>query len=894
MDIRRVVALTGPNIWTNHKALEAWVDIGKFEDFPSDKLPGFNDRIMSWLPSMIEHRCGIGVRGGFFQRLATGTYLGHILEHVTIELQTLAGVQVGFGRARETSERGVYKVLIEFIEEDLALAAMQTAHNLIMAAVDDLPFDAEGEVTKLRAIADRVCLGPGTSAIVRAAQTRGIPIVRLNSGSLVQLGYCSAQKRIWTAETDRTSAVAEAIAQDKQLTGELLRTVGVQVPEGRTVATVEEAWNAAQELGVPVVVKPRDGNHGRGVSINLKDADAIRKAFQLATSEGSAVVVERMIPGAQHRVLVVGSKVVAASRAEPDQVAGDGVHTVKELVEITNKDPLRGAGGVYPLSKLALDEIAIDLLRQQGLDTSSILPSGQTVVLNYNGDFVTDVTNEVHADVAEQCVLAAQTVGLNIAGIDLIIERIDQPFGTQSGAIIEVNASPGLVMHVKPVQGQARPVGAAIVSGLFEEGDTGRVPIIAVTGTNGKTSTVNLLEHILTAAGKVLGVTSSDGLSIKGRQIAKGDCADSPSARRILVNPFVNTAIFEIAANSVLNQGLAFDQCQVAVVTNLGSGDHLGAKYVENLEVMTKVKRAPVDVVLPDGTAVLNGNDPTVAGLSKYCRGDTIYFSRSLDDPDIGDLIRSGKRVISIDHFSVVLAEGDKRVPIMAASAIPNSYGGHWGFQLENAMAAIGAAWALGIHANHIVEGLGRAASTSPNHFCCLERNGATIVLSLCRNLSALNATIDAIGSSFNPNQSIAFYGIHADHRLSDSFDQGLRLGQAFDKVIVSDFLDAACDDKQQLLAELERGILTGGGTCEASRSYKDIQDIAYLSRLVNDLTAHQLLLVQLRDSSEMTAVRLHLSDLGAQMLTNGPTDPNLSSANSRESNQLRVSSNNV
>lgn len=514
MNIRRVVALAGPNIWTNYKALEAWVDIGKFEDFPSNKLPGFSDRIIAWLPSMIEHRCGVGERGGFFERLRTGTYLGHILEHVTIELQTLAGVPVEFGRARETSERGVYKVVIEFTEEQFARAAMETARSLILAAVDNTAFDVGEAVTKLQRLADEVCLGPGTRSIIKAAADRNIPFLRLNTGSLVQLGYCSAQRRIWAAETDGTSAVAESIAQDKQLTRQLLEAVGVPVPKGRTVASKDDAWEAAQEIGLPVVIKPQDGNYGRGVSIDLGDEESIRAAFDCADREGSGVVAESMIRGLPHRVLVVKDKVVAASRGDFDHVIGDGIHTVVELVEETNRQPLRGTGQEYPLLTLLLDDIALGLLARQGFSSTSIPPQGRQVVIHYNGDLTDDVTEEVHPDVATDCVLAACAVGLNIAGIDLIANRIDQPLAAQGGAIVEVNASPGLLMHLRPMNGKPRPVGMAVVSALFEERETGRVPIVAVTGTNGKTSTVKLLYHILKCAGKRLGATSSEGIYI--------------------------------------------------------------------------------------------------------------------------------------------------------------------------------------------------------------------------------------------------------------------------------------------------------------------------------------------------------------------------------------------
>ena len=894
MDIRRVVALAGPNIWTNYKALEAWVDIGKFEDFPSHKLPGFSDRIMSWLPSMIEHRCGIGERGGFFQRLTTGTYLGHILEHVTIELQSLAGVPVEFGRARETSERGVYKVVIEFTEEKFARAALESARSLIMAAVHDTPFNVTEEVKKLRLLTDDLCLGPGTRAIIKAAGDRHIPFLRLNSGSLVQLGYCSAQRRIWAAETDGTSAVAESIAQDKQLTRQLLEAVGVPVPKGRLVSSKDDAWEAAQEIGLPVVVKPRDGNYGRGVSIDLQDEQSVRAAYDVADREGSGVVAERMIRGFQHRVLVVKDRVIAANRGDSEHVIGDGIHNVLQLVEQANQQPLRGSGQDNPLSTLVLDEIALGLLNRQGFSTTSIPQAGHQVIIHYNGDMTDDVTDDVHPDVANDCILAARAVGLNIAGIDLIAKRIDQPIAAQGGAILEVNASPGLLMHLQPLTGKPRPVGTAIVSALFQDSETGRIPIVAVTGTNGKTSTIELLSQILTDAGRKLGVTSSNGISISGRLIVSGDCADAPSAKRVLINPFVDTSIFEIGANSVLNQGLAFDQCEVAVVTNLGSGDHMCAKYVETLEVITKAKRAPVDVVAPHGTAVLNANDPIVAGLSSYCPGTSMFFSRSIDDVGVADLLRAGKRVVTIDRGSVVLAQSDRKVSILPTAAIPHSYQGQVVYQVENALAAVAAAWALGISPSHIVEGLVRAAENSSDRLTCYELSGAKIVLSHCRNLSALNATISVVDLVSSATERIAVYGVHADHRPSDAFEQGLCLGKHFDKVVVGGYFAQSTNELQLLVSELERGANGAGRAREVSLSTHNLEDPDFVAHTLKSLQPQQILMFQIRDSAQLKSVRRCLRELGARALANGPNEVPVASVPDIESTQLLASSNDV
>jgi cyanophycin synthetase len=892
MEIKRVNILRGPNIWTNYKTLEAWVDIGKFEDFPSHTIPGFPERIMAWLPTMLEHRCGIGERGGFFQRLVTGTYLGHILEHITLELQSLAGVTVDFGRARETSERGVYKVAVEFVEPEVAIVAMQAARSLIMAAVEDEPFDVAGAVKQIRETADRVCLGPGTGAIVKAAEARGIPTIRLNSGSLVQLGYCSAQKRIWTAETDSTSAVAESIAQDKQLTGSLLRSLGIPVPEGRTVDSPEAAIEFAESEGYPIVIKPLDGNHGRGVSVNLRDGAAVRAAFDLASKEGSAVVAEQMIPGIQHRVLVVASKVVAVGRADPDRVLGDGTHTVAELVAIANQDPRRGTDGGYPLSRLELDALALNVLKQQGMTPESVPASGLHVVLNYNGDCSIDVTDQIHPEVAEQCVLAAQAVGLNIAGIDLLVEDIGRPLSGQRGAVIEVNASPSLVMHVKPVHGTPRPVGQAIVSSLFQDSDTGRVPIVAVTGTNGKTATVDLLEQILIAADNRVGVASSDSTRANGRTLSRIDSADFDGSRRVLVNPFVDSAILEVGATSVLNQGLGFDQCDVAVVTNLGSGDHLGAKYVETLEVMTKVKRAPIDVVLPNGTAVLNANDNVIAGLAQYCPGRTVYFSTSLDTPAALGLIQAGAEVLTVHGPDVAACRAERSTPIIPAEAVTQLCQGHATFQLENALAAIAAARALGISPNLIREGLTKAAENVCSRFACFTLSGAIVVVSMCRNLSALEATLGAIPPMMGSGIRKAIYAVYADQTLSAVREQGAALGCYFDEVICR-YGNAQSPDAQYLIDQFVQSVRSTPRHCTATAALEAINEELLVTQL-QKLDIGQILLVQAWGLDAFRRTETIIQSTGASRATDWPTITPANSSFTRESRGASTQSNNA
>ena len=505
MEFRKILALRGPNVWAKFPVLEAWVDLGDLKDSPSDELPGFNDRLKAWLPTLIEHRCSEGVRGGFFERLRRGTWQAHILEHVTIELQTLAGDDVSFGRARETSEDGVYKVAIEYLEEDLARACLAKGRELCLAAVHDRPFDVAAEVEALRSYAQKVRFGPSTGAIVEAARRRGIPIRRMTKDSMVMLGHGSRQRRIVASETDRTGAIAEAIAQDKDLTRELLRAVGVPVPEGRPVDDAEDAWAAAEELEGPVVVKPQFGNQGRGVATDLRTRDQVFAAFAAASEESSSIMVERFAPGADHRILVVGGKMVAASRREPAQVVGDGRSTIAELVAAVNRDPRRSDGHATALSKIALDAIAKAVLSEQGYATESIPTAGARVLCRRNANLSTggtaaDVTDRVHPEVAARAIDAARVIGLDVAGVDIVALDVARPLEDQGGVIVEVNAGPGLRMHLEPSSGTPRAVGEAILDLMFPKGQDGRIPIASVTGVNGKTTTTRLIAHILCKA----------------------------------------------------------------------------------------------------------------------------------------------------------------------------------------------------------------------------------------------------------------------------------------------------------------------------------------------------------------------------------------------------------
>ena len=814
MKILKILSLRGPNIWANFPVLEAWVDLEELKDSPSNELPGFNDRLMSWLPTMIEHRCSIGERGGFFERLRRGTWPGHILEHVTLELQSLAGAEAGYGRARETSQEGVYKVVVECQDEKFGKAALHAGLELVLAAIYDRPYDVQAEVARLSELNQDLRLGPSTRAIVNAALARGIPMRRLNEGNLVQLGYGAKQRRILAGETDRTSAIAESIAQDKDLTRSLLRTAGVPTPDGRPVADADDAWEAAREIGAPVVVKPRYGNQGRGVAAYLTTEEQVKAAYAAARQEGSSIVVERFIAGGDHRLLVVGDKLVAAARREPAHVIGDGVHTVAELVEKVNADPRRGNDHATPLSRIRLDSIAMGVLAEQQLNPSSIPAAGAKVLIRRNGNLstggtATDITDLVHPEVAARAIEAAKVVGLDIAGIDILADDISRPLEEQNGAVVEVNAGPGLRMHIEPSIGSPRPVGEAIVDLMFAPGDTGRIPIVAVTGTNGKTTTTRFIAHLFARQGQRVGLTCTDGIFVDGRRIDAGDCSGPQSARAVLMNPRVEAAVLETARGGILREGLGFDLCDVAVVTNLADGDHLGAGDIQTVEDLARVKRTVVEALAPTGTAVLKADDPLVAAMAEKCPGTVIYFAQQADDPMIAAHRQKGGRALFVRDGMIVAAEGAQEQPLAALDRVPLTHGGRVGFQVENTLATAGAGWALGFSFDFLraaLESFAPSLEQSPGRFNLLEIGETTVIVDYGHNSSAVAALVEVVEQFPHVRRSVV-YSSAGDRRDCDLIAQGELVGDAFDRVILYEDHYRRGRAEGEIMALIRRGL---------------------------------------------------------------------------------------
>jgi cyanophycin synthetase len=853
MEVSRIRALRGPNLWSRHTAIEAIVKCESAE-CSLDNLEGFDARLRELFPQ-------IGLICSTLHEEPLS--MAHALEFAVLGLQAQSGCPVTFSRTTATTEPGVYMVVVEYSEEKVGRQAFALAEGLCAAAQSGGEFDLSAALAQLREIDEDERLGPSTGSIVHAAVARGIPFRRLTSGSLVQFGWGARQRRIQAAEIDTTSAIAESIAQDKDLTKKLLEAAGAPVPKGRPATSLEDAVVAAREIGFPVVVKPQDGNQGKGVTVNITSGEQLERAYRVATEFSDEVLIERYLPGHDFRMLVVGDKLVAAARREPPLVIGDGVHSVRELVEEVNRDPRRGTGHATSLTKIRFDEIALGRLAEQGLSAVSIPAKGQRVVLRNNanlstGGSATDVTDDVHPDLAARVVAAAQMVGLDICGVDVVCESVLRPLEEQAGGIVEVNAAPGLRMHLSPSYGKGRNVGEAVISTMFAAGDDARIPVVAVTGTNGKTTTVRLIAHLLMKSGLRTGMTNTDGVYIQGKRIDSGDCSGPRSARNVLLHPDVDAAVFETARGGLLREGLAFDRCKVAVVTNLGKGDHLGLNYITTIEDLAVLKRVIVQNVATDGYAVLNAADPVVAGMAANCPGSVIFFAADRNHPVMAMHRAQGKRVVYVDNDAIMAAEGKKTWRISLAG-VPVTHDGTISFQVENVMASVAAAWGVGLDWDVIRAGLASFMNDSdnaPGRFNLFKYRGATIIADYGHNPDAMLALVKAVEAMPGKRRSVVISGA-GDRRDADIREQTEILGAAFDSVIL--YQDACQRGRAdgEVLALLRQGLEGARRTC----SVEEIRgEFVAIDRALEQLEAGDLCLVlidQVEEALEHIAKRV-------------------------------------
>jgi cyanophycin synthetase len=804
----------GPNFWSYEPCIRLLVDLGSLEHWPSHSLAGFNEALLDLLPGLRDHSCSLGRPGGFVERLEDGTWLGHVAEHVAIALQRETGAHVYRGKTRSAIEPGTYNVIYGYGEERVGLQAGNLAVRLVNHLVEaDPAFDFLAELEDLILLAERRAFGPSTLALVDEAMSRDIPFIRLNEQSLVQLGQGRYQRRIRATMTSGTPALAVDIASDKNLTNRLLAAAGLPVPRSEIVRDVEGAVAAAERIGYPVVTKPLDGNHGRGVGLDLLDQEAVRAGFERALQEArrGLVVVESFVAGNDYRVLVVGGHMVAVAQRVPAHVVGDGSHTVRDLVELTNEDPRRGIGHEKVLTKIKVDEAAQELVRKQGFGLDDVPPEGEMVRLAETGNMSTggisiDRTWEAHEENVEIAEEAARVVGLDVAGIDFLTPDISQPVRETGGAIVEVNAAPGFRMHTNPTEGEAQYVAKPVVDLLFPPGTPSRIPIVAVTGSNGKTTTVRMISHIFTRMGRKVGMTTTDGIYIDERLVRKVDASGPKSAQMVLQNPRIDFAVFEVARGGILREGLGYGRNDVAVVLNV-TGDHLGLKEIDSLEQLAEVKRVIVEAVPRTGAAVLNADDPLVADMRRHCSGSVILFSMQEANPLIERWVRRGRKAVVLDRDErgerIAIREGRRTMPIAHTHLLPATFEGRARMMVQNAMAAAAAAHAAGAHLHDIRQGL-RTFTTSifqaPGRLNLVEVNGLKVVIDYAHNAHGLEAVgefVERVTSaaptgpgppgtaSWSANLRVAVVATPGDRRDEDMHELGRVAARYFDDIIV-------------------------------------------------------------------------------------------------------------
>ncbi len=836
----------GANIWSYEKAIHLVVDLGSLEDFPTNTLPGFTDNLLQMLPGLREHSCSRGRRGGFVERLQEGTWLGHVAEHCALALQQVVGHDIRRGKTRQVKgTKGHYNVVFGYVDENVALAAAALAVRLVNHLVSvDPDFDWDEELESFIRRAERTAFGPSTQAIVDEAVSRDIPWIRLNQYSLVQLGQGVHAKRIRATMTSATSAIAVDIASDKDLTTRLLGAAGLPVPKQESVRTADQAVTAARRIGFPVVVKPLDGNHGRGVCLNLRDDDAVREAFTIAEAESrrGTVIVESFVTGKDYRCLIIDGRLAAVAERVPAHVVGDGRSTVQQLVDLTNADPRRGVGHEKVLTRIKVDKGAAALLESQGLSLDSVPDAGEQVKLTLTGNMSTggiaiDRTFEAHPENIEIAEEAARMIGLDIAGIDFICPDITEPVRETGGAICEVNAAPGFRMHTHPTIGDPQFISKPVVDMLFPPGAPARIPIVAVTGTNGKTTTSRMISHIFKGLGRKVGMTSTDGVVIDERLLIRADASGPRSARMVLQNPRVDFAVFEVARGGILREGLGYERNDVAVVLNV-QPDHLGLRGIDTVEQLADVKAVVVEAVPRDGHAVLNADDPLVRAMRRRCSGQVVWFSMDEPGSEVRDMIdahcrRGGKALVlsaSERGEMIVVKHGPREMQLAWTHLLPATFGGRARMNVQNALAAAAAAFAAGAPLHDIRQGL-RTFSTSyylsPGRLNEVEVNGVSVIVDYCHNapgMRALGDFVDRVGETLTSTHElgkpsrIGVIATAGDRRDEDMRELGQVAAEHFDVVIVRE--DVALrrrtrGETARLVEEGVRAAMADGARCK-------------------------------------------------------------------------------
>lgn len=845
MKILKIQALRGPNIWSvrRKKLIQMRLDLEELEERPTNKIEGFRERIETMIPSLIEHRCSEGVRGGFFIRIEEGTWMGHVIEHIALEIQTLAGMDTGFGRTRATKEHGVYNVVFSYIEENVGVYAAEASVRIAQALIDGTEYDLDADIQKMREIRERVRLGPSTGSIVEEAVARDIPWIRLGTNSLVQLGYGVNQMRFQATITCNTSNIAVDIACDKEDTKKMLENSSVPVASGSICVDEEDLIETIDKIGFPIVIKPLGGNHGKGASINVKTLEEAKEGLLHAQKYGRRVIVEKFITGHDFRVLVINHKMVAAAQRVPAHIVGNGENTIRELIDIENQDPRRGYGHENVLTEITVDRDTLDLLEKKGYTEDSIPPRGEIVYLKSTANLSTggtsvDVTDMIHPENIFLAERISRIIGLDVCGIDIMAENLTQPLQQNGGVILEVNAAPGFRMHLAPSEGLPRNVAAPVIDMLYPPGKPSRIPIIAVTGTNGKTTTTRLIAHMVKNKGFRVGFTTSDGIYIQNHLLEKGDTTGPFSAEYILKDPTVEFAVLETARGGILRSGLGFSRCDIGVITNIQE-DHLGLNDIHTLEDLARVKSVVVKSIKNDGWAVLNADDEYCMKIAKELECNIAYFSMDENQPHVQALSKSGKIVAVYENGYVTIKKGDWKIRIERVTHIPLTVGGKAKFMIANALAATLAGYLTGFNSEDLSLSLQTfipSAAQTPGRLNIFNFKNFQVMIDFAHNPKGYMAIEDFLSNVDSPHKIGIIAGV-GDRRDEDIKECGKIAGRMFDHIIIRQEKHLRGRTEEEIIQLILEGIQESNREITYEIIPKEIEAIKHAINIAKDGT---------------------------------------------------------
>lgn len=836
MKILKIQALRGPNIWSikRKKLIQMRLDLEEMEQFPTNKIEGFRERLEKMLPTLIEHRCSEGCRGGFFMRIETGTWMGHVIEHIALEIQTLAGMDTGFGRTRETKTPGIYNVVFSYTEENVGLFAAESAVAIAEALIKGVDYDLDSDLLKMREIRERVRLGPSTGSIVEEAVNRDIPWIRLGTNSLVQLGYGVNQMRFQATITCKTSSIAVDMACNKELTKKMLDMASIPVASGSICVDEEDLAQTIEKIGYPIVLKPLDGNHGKGASINVTNWEDAVSGLAFAKEYSKRIIVEKFITGFDFRILVIDNKLVAAAKRVPAHVVGDGKNTIQELIEITNLDPRRGYGHENVLTKIDVDRDTEDLLEKLNYTLETIPRKGETVYLKSTANLSTggtsvDVTDMMHPENIFLAERISRVIGLDICGVDIMAENLTQPLKENGGVILEVNAAPGFRMHLAPSEGLPRNVAAPVIDMLYPPGKTCRIPIFAITGTNGKTTTTRLLAHIVKNNGCKVGFTTSDGIYIQNHMMEKGDTTGPLSAEYVLRDPTVEFAVLETARGGILRSGLGFSRCDIGIITNIQE-DHLGLNDIHTLDDLARVKATVVKSVKKDGWAILNADDEQCVKIGEELDCKVAYFSMNEENPLIKKLCAEGKTVAVYENGFITIKKGEWKIRIERATHVPLTLGGKAKFMIANVLAATLASYLWGFKTEDISLSLQTfipSAAQTPGRMNIFEFKKFKVLIDFAHNASGYKGVEEYL-HSVEATKKIGIIAGVGDRRDEDIKECAKIAARMFDHIIIRQEKHLRGRTEEEIINLIMEGISESGRTVTHEIIPKEVEAIRH------------------------------------------------------------------